>query len=650
MNIMKYATALFVTAVLGLAAAQTTPAAAPATATQTLTATADPTLSTSAITIETGRYQGPLSSLLGAIAQSAGYELVLEVNVDNLSSEGTQARPVAYSFRNKPFNEVWPLLMDVYGLNYSISELGGQPVIRVNNTAVQRVVDLKAAEASYVVERTRVFFGSPVAAQGQAAAPAGQGTPAATTSTPAPTQYQFDSKTLRVIADNVTNRVIIRGNNQEVREVEAFVRDLDASAQAQRQQQEALYGTDAASTRREIYAANSDATQLLPFLQGQFPALRITGVPGGRGLIIDGNSTTVDEALALLRKVDPASGDVTTQEIFRLVNANATEVAETLTNTLARQLTAAAANSGSTTTTAATNNTAATTTTNSNGNVVSEAVKLAGREATIIPDSRTNSLIVRGTPAQVAQVAELLPILDQRVPQINLQVRIQSIENISSRSLGVDWSATAGGFNIAVGTSGVTSTFNPLQSAMGFNIFPTLNALERQSLAKRVYDGTVSLQSGQRIIGSKNNVSNDLSGASAVVRSGGEIEYVTNTSGTVRQVPYGVILSFSNPVVAPDGTITVNVAAEISELQNPESLDTPNPRLNFSKSRAETKISFKPGETVLLSGLDISTSTAEDRGAPILSQIPGIGALFGQQTQGRNSTQMLFVITGDIIK
>lgn len=660
MTIMKYATALFITAALGLASAQTPTTAAPATATQTVTATADPALATSAITIETGRYQGPLSSLLGAIAKSAGYELVLEVNVDNLAAEGTQARPVAYSFRDKPFNEVWPLLMDVYGLNYSISELGGQPVIRVNNTTVQRVVDLKAAEASYVVERARIFFGSPVAAQGQAATPTtGQATAAAT-------QYQFDSPTLRVISDSVTNRVIIRGNNREVREVEAFVRNLDTSALAQRQQQEALYGTDTTATRREIYTANSDATQLLPFLQAQYPALRITSVPGGRSLVIDGNGSTVDEALALLRRVDPASG-AATQKIFQLVNAQAEEVKEVLSQTLAREITGAAIDSARRTNSASSNTNTTNsqgqtinTTTSNNSNALGDAAKLAAQEATILADPRTNSLIVRGTPDQVAQIADLIPALDKRVPQINLQVRIQEISKDATNTLGVRWNASAGGFNVGVLPSGLTATFNPLQSVAGFNIFPVLNALESQRVSKRVYDGTVSMQSGQRNLALNTGSQDGSSTAAATIRSGGRLELnivgPDQGENIEKTIPYGVVLDFFDPTVAPDGTISLRVRGQINQLNNRDALDAaianglPPQVLDFVNSDAQTKISFKSGETVLLAGLMGQNNSDTKAGLPFISRIPGLGALAGEQSQQDNTTQMLFVITGTVIE
>ncbi|MCY1701968.1 type II secretion system protein GspD [Deinococcus sp. SL84] len=670
---MKYATALFVTAALGLGAAQTAPVSSAPAAAQTQSAASDPALSRANITIETGRYQGPLSGLLGAIAKSAGYELVLEVNVDTLAAEGEQARPVAYSFRDKPFNEVWPLLMDVYGLNYEIVRLGDQEVIRVNNTLVQRVVDLEAADPNYVVERAKVFFGSVIARQENQSSTnqntqgnTQSGTGTANTSSNSTgsgngTQLTynnvFETETLKVVADNVGKKVIIRGNNKEVRDVERFVRSIDQAAVSQRNEQLSKYGDIVNSTKREIYIANGNAAGIRDFITGQYPALRVVALPNNAGLLIEGNTAVVDDALALLRQVDPMPGE-TTQRVFQLVNANADEVAKTLTATLARDA------ADNTTTTAG--NTAgptaitATTTANNATNTGSTGTITApSTAATILPDARTNTLIVRGTPTQVAQIAELIPTLDRKVPQINLQVRIQEINEEATKTLGVNWRVTAGGFNVGILPSGLTASFNPLQTVTGFNIFPALNALESQRVAKRVYDGTVSMQSGQGSLNAGTGSQDASSTAAASIRSGGRLELnIIGAEGSniEKTIPYGVVLDFFEPSVAPDGTITLRVRGQINELRNREALNAALASggapslLDFLNSDAQTKISFKSGETVLLAGLMAENNSTTKSGLPFLSQIPGLGALAGEQSTTNNGTQMLFVITGDIIE
>ncbi|MDO4263941.1 MAG: secretin N-terminal domain-containing protein, partial [Deinococcus sp.] len=498
---MKYATALFVTAALGLGAAQTAPvSAAPAAQTSALSAVSDPALSQANITIETGRYQGPLSGLLGAIAKSAGYELVLEVNVDTLAAEGQQARPVAYSFRDKPFNEVWPLLMDVYGLTYSVTQLGGQPVLRVSNAPVQRVVKLQNADPVAAVNQVKLFFGTPVYSETAQKDTAGNSVATSRTIV----DVKFDSPTLRIIPDTRNRSVIVRGNNSEITQVERLLRELDQDPRG------AQAGASTGPNVQEIYSVNGDIKELSDFVSAEFPNLRVSTVGSSKQLVLRGGQEDVGQAVALLTKVDPVPGQ-TTQRVFQLVNAGAEELAETLMVTLARDLTSATGTAASTSTASGTNAANGAAGAPATGTPAPAAAAAPTQMATILPDARTNTIIVRGTPVQVAQVAELIPTLDREVPQINLQVRIQEITESAQRSLGVDWKAGFGGFEVGLvssGTSptGLTASFDPTRSLVGFNIFPTLNALETQAQAKRVYDGVITMQSGQRSLGS--NASN----------------------------------------------------------------------------------------------------------------------------------------------
>ncbi|MDO4263462.1 MAG: secretin, partial [Deinococcus sp.] len=148
---------------------------------------------------------------------------------------------------------------------------------------------------------------------------------------------------------------------------------------------------------------------------------------------------------------------------------------------------------------------------------------------------------------------------------------------------------------------------------------------------------------------------NASDGAAATIKSGGKLELniPDGEGGSIEKViDYGVILDFFEPTVAPDGTITLRVRGQVNDLVNEDAI-TPGALpylLRFTNSEAQTRISFKSGQTVLLSGLMGTTESSSKAGLPFLSMIPGVGALAGNQSTSRDSTQMLFVITGDIIE
>lgn len=665
---------LLLTAALGMAAAQTSPAT-PAAQTS---AVADSALSGANVTIEIGRYGGPLSSLLSALAKSAGYGLILDTNVDALpSAAGTAtptteagtgtagtpaatgtARPVVYSFQNKPFNEVWPLLMDVYGLSYDVVRLSGEPVLRVSNTPIQRSVTLKNADATQASQQVKLFFGTPTYSETPQRDAQGNTTGVLRTLA----DVKLDSATLRIIPDVRSNSVIIRGTNKEVAEVTRLLGQLDSTPGA---------GTSTTSTETQtvqrVYAVKGAQADIVALLAAQYPGLKVTPVGQTGQLVITGPQNQLDAAVTLLGQVDRVApvvaGAQITQRVFQLVNASAEEVKATLEGTLARELTSSSIvpnatlidpTTGQPYTTGALANAPLNPASSTTGTGTA-ATDTKAATASIIADKRTNTLIVRGTADQVAQVADLIPNLDQRVPQINVQVRIQEITETASRSLGMDWKAGFGGFTVSAGSGGLGAAFDPTRSLVGFNLGATLNTLQGQGLSKSVYDGAITMQSGQRSLGSGTSTQNASGSAAATIKSGGRLELnVPSTAANVapiqKQIDYGVNLDFFDPQVAPDGTITMRVRGQINDLRTAITADTVPNLLQFVNSEAQTTLTFKNGETLLLSGLLKTTESTNRDGVPFLSSIPVIGGLFGREATKKEQTQLLVVITGNVVK
>ncbi|WP_288404401.1 secretin N-terminal domain-containing protein [uncultured Deinococcus sp.] len=670
------------TAVLGMAAAQgTSPTTAGTVPAATTVAAADPQLSQANVTIEMGNYSGPLSSLLAAVSKAAGYGLILDVNVDLLqggtgsgdagaaptgattaTTGSTSGRPVVYSFQNKPFNQVWPLLMDVYGLSYEVVQVGGQPVLRVGNAPIQRIVKLQNADAAQITNQVKLFFGTPT--YNELPQRDAQGNTVGVTRTLV--DVKLDSPTLRIVPDLRSNSVVVRGTNREVGEVSRLLAQLDVAPSAS--------GTSSASTNiqtvQRVYTVRGQQADISSLLAAQYPNLRVTPVGQTGQLVLTGPQNQIDAALGLLGQVDRetvvAASAQTVQRVFQLVNASAEEVKATLEGTLARDLTPVAqplanvpvnatdANGNAVTVTVPTTSTSAGQASQVAAAAATAAATAAqtGNGATIIADRRTNTLIVRGSSAQVAQIADLIPQLDQVVPQINVQVRIQEITEQAARSLGLDWKVGFGGFNVSVGSGGLGATFDPTRSLVGFNIFPTLTALENQSLTKRVYDGNITMQSGQRSLGANAGADNASSSAAASIKSGGRLEITIPSSAgnIIRQIDYGLNLDFFNPQVSPDGTVTLRVRGQVNSLAGALPTGSLPNLLNFTNSEAQSSITFKNGQTVLMSGLLGTTDSKTTAGVPFLSSLPGIGAAFGNQSTTRTQTQLLVIITGNVVR
>ena len=728
----KRSLSLLLMLALGAASAQTSPAAA----------SADVRLSKSSVTFKIVRDGGNLSALLTAVAKSAGYELVLDPALDSMTTAGTAAgnaeagspavnastTMLTYDFAGKPFNQVWPFLMDVYGLNYDVVRLGSQDVLRVSRSPIQKIIALpRTLDTALVEERIKLAFGTR------------KSTALSTSSGQAPvvSEIVLDSPTLKIVGEPTSSSLIVRGTNKEVREVEALVTQIVASqppelvktvvpvspvvqqiysVKGEQADAEALIKaqfpginvtpvgktgklvlsgqkilidgalallgqvdrpaqlTASPDSKQQVYAVQGNQKDIATLLSAQFPGLKITPVGTTGQLVLNGATDQIDSALALLEQVDQpldvVNGPDIQQKVFQLVNANAEDLKKVLDNTLDQQTTTSSTslNSQAPTTTGATRTPAQNTTFQFTTAPAQPATPSAAAPAasdvasdkaavppTIIADKRTNTLVVRGTAQQVAQIADLIPSLDKRVPQINVQVRIQEITDSGMRTLGLNWKAGFGGFSVSSGSTGLTASFDPTRALVGgFNIFPTLTAMERQGTTKRVYDGTITMQSGQRnLTGNQTQtiISDDVSNAAAAIQSGGTLELnIPGTGGSQpiqKSFPYGVTLGFYDPQVAPDGNVTIRLSGIVTgkpgDLTNQQLLD-------FTKSKAQTTLTFKDGETLLLSGLLGNTESTTTNGVPYLSSLPIVGQAFGNKVTTKDQTQLMIIITGNIIK
>ncbi|WP_019011132.1 type II secretion system protein GspD [Deinococcus aquatilis] len=727
--------ALLLTAALGMAAAQTsTTTASPAAQTTSAATTPDPQLSQASVTVNVGVYTGPLSSLLAALAKAAGYEVIFDANVDGLNTaanlaaapaaasassipatpstatSGT-ARPLVLSFTDKPFNEVWPLLMDVYGLSYQTLPLGGKTVLRVGNTppTVQRIYTARGTQADILALLTAQYPTLRVSGVGQTgqlvlsgpqtqidsalALLAQVDRPVITTVDTSPTVqrvYTVNGQqadvltlltsqfpTLKVTGVGQTGQLVLSGQQSQLDAALALLAQVDRAP---------VRAPEPAPTAQRVYSVKGQQADVTALLTSQFSGLKVTGVGQTGQLVLTGPQTQLEEALALLAQVDrPAPvAALTTQRVFTLANGKAEEIKAVLENTLAASVTAnsnvqsatggAAGSGGIVTgvnvgTTPAAQPTTSTTQTPATSTLGTLLGQTAGTgtattpssPATIIADKRTNTLIVRGTAEQVAQVAELIPTLDVRVPQINLQVRINEITETGLRTLGVGYKASLGGFNVSLSNGQLAASFDPTRAFVGFNLGATLDNLEQQGMTKRVYDGTVMMQSGQTNgsgsgggtfrCGSPDDQSNI---AAASLQSGGRLDINIAGSGgsapVVRTIPYGVNMYFLDPSVNADGTVSVRLCGQVNQPRTAITNTLPN-LLDFANSSAQTVVSFKNGETLLLSGLLGSNEVSTRKGLPYVSSIPVVGALLGgSENVTKDSTQLLVIITGTVVK
>jgi type II secretory pathway component GspD/PulD (secretin) len=262
-------------------------------------------------------------------------------------------------------------------------------------------------------------------------------------------------------------------------------------------------------------------------------------------------------------------------------------------------------------------------------------------------EPRTTSLVIWETAANMGVLLELVKELDIKSPQVLIESNIVELDKSNSLGLGMNWnlSQTTGDPNLNGSLSGnlqsVAGTlgFGTVQG--GVNIAGTLSAIETKQLGKIISRPRVATASG----------------VPAEIDSIENIVYTTNTQTIGLGGVVSNTLTFNTlalpvdlkitPRITDDGRITTVIAASVTS-QTGEAAGTGPPPT--SQQSANTTITIKNGETIVMGGLVRDTVTDTYSGIPLLMNLPLIGDLFQQKTLQHQKVELVIFITPTIIQ
>ncbi len=240
-----------------------------------------------------------------------------------------------------------------------------------------------------------------------------------------------------------------------------------------------------------------------------------------------------------------------------------------------------------------------------------------------------------------------------------LGVRIAEVRKDDFNSLGVNLLYRDPGGHARVGT-GIFNTDNAIDPSTGKVILdPTVT-----KFATLLTDfGTKSLLSfidAQAVLGHAKILAepNLLAGNhdTASFLAGGEIPVPIaqpSTNGaptiTIQYREFGIRLTFI-PEIVSDSLVRLNVHPEVSSLDFTNAVEISGFRIPALRTRrVGTTIDVRRDQSLILSGLMDDERTLTRTGVPLLSQIPILGALFGNSTWETNQTELVIIVTPMVI-
>jgi general secretion pathway protein D len=482
---------------------------------------------------------------------------------------------------------------------------------------------------------------------------------------------------VKLTPDPRTNRIFITGPPDSLPLVEQLIESFDQSP--------------AASAQIKVFQiTNGDASDLVQVLRSLFPEqAAVSNIPqlataeGESGLVpvrfsvdIRTNSIIARRARpaickiieALLLRLDETDSQERVNEVYRLKNSPAMDVANAVNNFLRSERIV---------------NQAAPGRQNPFTQIESEVV--------VVPEPVGNALIISATPRYFEQIMDLVEDLDAQPPQVMIQVILAEVTLDNLHEFGVELGLQD---SLLFDRSLLGDLITP---GYNFNNQPLGNANNANSLAAR---GNVAGQGlshfslgrtssdtgygGLVLSASSENVSvllramnqsktveilsrpqvMTLDNQPAFIQVGQRVPQITaSTISTVGQSNsielenVGLILGVT-PRISPEGMVVMEIDAEKSEV-GPDAEGIPvsisangnvvrSPRINITT--AQTTVSAASGQTIVIGGLITDNKSTISRRVPWLSDVPVVGNLFRYDGNTNTRKELLIILTPHVVR
>jgi len=236
-------------------------------------------------------------------------------------------------------------------------------------------------------------------------------------------------------------------------------------------------------------------------------------------------------------------------------------------------------------------------------------------------------------------------------PQILLQVKFANVDRSASLDLGVNLASAAFNQTTVIGTGGLISPDGaaPFSLSQAVNIF-----LFRRDINLAAAIHALEAKRQLQVLAEPNLLV--INNTQAHFVAGGEFPFPMVQAGggsnaiTISFKEYGIKLGFL-PVVTPRGTIRLQVAPEVSALDYTNSVTVSGTTVpGTSTRRVQTEVELESGQSFVIAGLLDNHTTEILSKVPGISSIPILGKLFQNKSVSRNNSQLLVIITPEIVR
>lgn len=285
----------------------------------------------------------------------------------------------------------------------------------------------------------------------------------------------------------------------------------------------------------------------------------------------------------------------------------------------------------------------------------------------ILPDPRTNSLLLMATKEDIARLEELIRDMDTPVAQVLVEVVIAEVNLGGTLEIGVSAfkrlftegqvSQTGGyntGANAPVDLSSLATNLAPLFLSSGLTYFTTFNNLKLDAVLRLLSTSskfkvlstpiiqTLHNQEASIIVGESRpfpstTIQDVVSGGATALRSSVEFKDIA-------------IELTVTPRINPEGFVTMDIQQKINDVG--DNVDVGGGQLiaTITKREAKSSVTVKDQSTIVLGGLIRENKRNTETKVPFLGDIPLLGTLFKGKVTDKQRTELIVFIRPTVLR
>ncbi len=263
-------------------------------------------------------------------------------------------------------------------------------------------------------------------------------------------------------------------------------------------------------------------------------------------------------------------------------------------------------------------------------------------------DEAHNSLLIAASPRDYELIRKVLQGIDVPPLQVLIEVTVAEVVLNDKLNYGVEYYINSGNTNTLL-TSGLSAT-SIVPATPGFALSWVTGKFQPRAILDALSDvSETRVISTPRLLVLSNQTARLQVGDVVPIITQSATSTVTSNPLVLNNVTYketGVVLEVT-PRVNSGGFVTMDLNQAVSDVVNTTTSTIDSPTIR--QRRLTSTISVKTGESILLGGLIQQQSNRESSGIPVLSEIPGVGALFGRRNNAAGRTELIMLMTPHVI-